>query len=213
ATDLENLFLASFDFADVFKDRSADLKILYDHFRAKALEAYDLRKSLIPPEIMQKFMSYVMLQSIDEKWMDHLYELDYLREGIHLRSYAQKDPLIEYKQEAFQMFSEMVVDIDRSILWALFHARFDAEQEKRPRRRSDGGVAVHQVANTYSAAAAQGTPAGQGALSGAAQQGATVDISAPKAQPVRSAPRAGRNDPCPCGSGKKYKKCCGKGAL
>jgi preprotein translocase subunit SecA len=213
AAELENLFLASFEFADVFKDRSADLKILYDHFRAKALEAYELRKSLIPPEIMQKFMSYVMLQSIDEKWMDHLYELDYLREGIHLRSYAQKDPLVEYKQEAFQMFSEMVVDIDRSILWALFHARFDAEQEKRPRRRSDSGVAVHQVANTYTAAAAQGAPAVQGASSGAAPHGAAGDISAPKAQPVRSAPRAGRNDPCPCGSGKKYKKCCGKEAL
>jgi preprotein translocase subunit SecA len=212
AADLESLFLASFDFADVFKDRSADLKILYDHFRAKAIEAYELRKSLIPPEIMQKFMSYVMLQSIDEKWMDHLYELDYLREGIHLRSYAQKDPLIEYKQEAFQMFSEMVVDIDRSILWALFHARFDPDQEKRPsRRRPDGGVAVHQVANTYGAAAAQGARGDQAVSAGAAPQGGAGDISAPKAQPVRSAPRAGRNDPCPCGSGKKYKKCCGKG--
>jgi preprotein translocase subunit SecA len=208
AVELENLFLASFEFADVFKDRSADLKILYDHFRAKALEAYELRKSLIPPEIMQKFMSYVMLQSIDEKWMDHLYELDYLREGIHLRSYAQKDPLIEYKQEAFQMFSEMVVDIDRSILWALFHARFDPEQEKRPRRRSDSGVAVHQVASTYSAAAAPGASAGQGPPAGAAG-----DSAPPKTQPVRSAPRAGRNDPCPCGSGKKYKKCCGKEAV
>ncbi len=213
AVELENLFLASFDFADVFTDRSADLKILYDHFRAKALEAYELRKSLIPPEIMQKFLSYVMLQSIDEKWMDHLYELDYLREGIHLRSYAQKDPLIEYKQEAFQMFTEMVDDIDRSILWALFHARFDPEQERRPRRRSEGGVAVHQVANTYSAAAAQPQPAPQdGTAAPASQQAAAPSIAAPKAQPVRSAPRAGRNDPCPCGSGKKYKKCCGKGA-
>jgi preprotein translocase subunit SecA len=211
AIELENLFLAPFDFKDAFKDRSADLRILYDHFRAKAVEAYELRKSLIPPEIMQKFMSYVMLQSIDEKLMDHLYELDYLREGIHLRSYAQKDPLIEYKQEAFQMFSEMVDDIDRSILWALFHARFDAEQEKRPRRRPDSGVAVHQVASTYSAAAAGSGPAGPGDAAIAAAPVSGPESAAPKRQPVRATPRVGRNDPCPCGSGKKYKKCCGKG--
>jgi preprotein translocase subunit SecA len=204
--ELESLFLVSFDFAGLFSERSADLKTLYDHFRAKAFEAFELRKSTIPLEIMQKFMSYIMLQSIDEKWMDHLYELDYLREGIHLRSYAQKDPLIEYKQEAFQMFSAMVDDIDRSILWALFHARFDAERDER-RRHPDSGVAVHQVATAYGAAGAR--PAQQGG--GPSAPGpASQERLAPKAQPVRSAPRVGRNDPCPCGSGKKYKKCCGK---
>jgi preprotein translocase subunit SecA len=206
--ELESLFLVSFDFAGLFSERSADLKVLYDHFRAKALEAFELRKSTIPPEIMQKFMSYIMLQSIDEKWMDHLYELDYLREGIHLRSYAQKDPLVEYKQEAFQMFSTMVDDIDRSILWALFHARFDAERDER-RRRSDSGVAIHQVATAYGAGRPQAAQqaAGPGAPAPAAQE-----RLAPKTQPVRSTPRVGRNDPCPCGSGKKHKKCCGKGS-
>jgi preprotein translocase subunit SecA len=208
AVELETLFLVSFDFSGVFKDRSADLKILYDFFRQKAGEAYELRKSTIPADIIQKFMSYIMLQSIDEKWMDHLYELDYLREGIHLRSYAQKDPLVEYKQEAFQMFSEMVQDIDRSILWALFHARFDPEPERRQRRRTDAQVAVHQVASTYSAGAAQ--TAGQPPPPGPAGA-APPAAPAPKSQPARATPRAGRNDPCPCGSGKKYKKCCGKG--
>jgi preprotein translocase subunit SecA len=209
AGELEGVFLAPFDFADVFKNRSADLRILYDHFRARALEAFELRKSIIPAEIKQRFMSYIMLQSIDEKWMDHLYELDYLREGIHLRSYAQKDPLIEYKQEAFLMFSAMVEDIDRSILWALFHARFDPEQDSRGRRRPDSGVAVHQVANAY------GGPVGAREEKGSPPQGpprgAPAQIEEPKAQPIRSGPRTGRNDPCPCGSGKKYKKCCGKG--
>ena len=204
--ELENLFLVSFDFTGLFSEQSADLKVLFEHFRAKALEAFELRKSTIPPEIKDKFMSYIMLQSIDEKWMDHLYELDYLREGIHLRSYAQKDPLIEYKQEAFQMFSAMVDDIDRSILWALFHARFDAERDDR-RRRSDSGVAVHQVATAYGAAGQQAARRAPGP--GGPEVGAQ-ERPAPKAQPVRSAPRVGRNDPCPCGSGKKYKKCCGK---
>jgi preprotein translocase subunit SecA len=211
AAELASLFLVSFDFAGVFDDRSADLKILYDHFRARAIEAFELRKSVIPPEIMGRFMSYVMLQSIDEKWMDHLYELDYLREGIHLRSYAQKDPLIEYKQEAFQMFTAMVEDIDRSILWAIFHARFDPEPGAR-RRRPDAGVAVHQVANAYGAAGRAAAPPGAGAP--APGEAAREAALAPprKREPVRVEHRAGRNDPCPCGSGKKYKRCCGKGS-
>ncbi|MDD4857985.1 MAG: preprotein translocase subunit SecA [Candidatus Krumholzibacteria bacterium] len=213
SSELENVFLVPFDFAGIFNERSADLKLVYDHFRAKGLEAFNLRKSVIPPEIMQKFMSYIMLQSIDEKWMDHLYELDYLREGIHLRSYAQKDPLIEYKQEAFQMFGAMVEDIDRSILKALFHARFESEQEGRSRRRPDPGVAVHHVTNAYGAAgAARAAQAGQGSGPAGVSPEAASQGQAPKAQPIRTAPRAGRNDPCPCGSGKKYKKCCGKGA-
>jgi preprotein translocase subunit SecA len=213
AAELESVFLVSFDFSNIFKERSADLKLVYDHFRAQALDAFKLRKSMIPPEIMDKFMSYIMLQSIDEKWMDHLYELDYLREGIHLRSYAQKDPLIEYKQEAFQMFGTMVEDIDRSILRALFHARFDTEREGRSRRRPDSGVAVHQVTNAYGAPpAAQAVGDARGRVPAAASGSAADRVAAPKAQPVRSTPRVGRNDPCPCGSGKKYKKCCGKGA-
>ena len=210
AAELSNLFLVSFDFAGVFDDRSADLRILYDHFRGRANEAFELRVSVIPPEIMTRFMSYVMLQSIDEKWMDHLYELDYLREGIHLRSYAQKDPLIEYKQEAFQMFTAMVEDIDRSILWAIFHARFEPEPVER-KRRPDAGVAVHHVANAYGAAGRAAAPPGAPAAQGAAAREAAL-APPPKREPVHVEQRAGRNDPCPCGSGKKYKRCCGKGA-
>jgi preprotein translocase subunit SecA len=208
--ELENLFLVSFDYAGLFVDRSADVKILFDFFKGKAVEAFEIRKSTIPPDVMKPFMTHIMLQSIDEKWMDHLYELDYLREGIHLRSYAQKDPLVEYKQEAFQMFADMVDDIDRSILWALFHARFDWEARDDRRRRPDSGVAVHQVASAYGGAGAA-VAAQPAAGAGVAAPPRAAERAAPKPQPVRSAPRVGRNDPCPCGSGKKYKKCCGKG--
>jgi len=217
--ELENLFLVSFDFSTLFEGKSADLKILYDFFRGKAIEAFEIRKSTIPPDLMKQFLTYIMLQSIDAKWMDHLYELDYLREGIHLRSYAQKDPLVEYKQEAFQMFTAMVDDIDRSILRGLFHARFDWEEREDRRRREDSGVAVHQVTNAYhaagAAAGAQGAAPGPGpaAAGMAASPVGAGERPAPKPQPVRAAPRVGRNDPCPCGSGKKYKRCCGKGAV
>jgi preprotein translocase subunit SecA len=165
-----------------------------------------MRKSTIPVDIKKDFLRMIMLQSIDDKWMDHLYELDYLREGIYLRSYAQKDPLIEYKQEAFQMFSDMLAEIDKSILWALFRARFRVDEREKRGSGTDTGVAVHQVANAY---AGRGpTTAAQAPGEGPAQPGGTEG----KRKPVRTGEKVGRNDPCPCGSGKKYKKCCGKNA-
>jgi preprotein translocase subunit SecA len=205
-TDLEGLLLAPFEMPDIPEDEVADLDAVIDSFRARGLEAFEMRKSTIPQEIEKDFLRMIMLQSIDDKWMDHLYELDYLREGIYLRSYAQKDPLIEYKQEAFQMFSDMLAEIDRSILWALFRARFKVEGAERRRGGPGTGVAVHQVASAY---------AGGGAGQTAQPQAQGPEGPAPAEsvrKPVRTAEKVGRNDPCPCGSGKKYKKCCGKNA-
>ena len=203
--DLEGLMLVPFDMPEIPEDQIADLDIVVDAFKARGLEAFEMRKSTIPAEIKEDFLRMIMLQSIDDKWMDHLYELDYLREGIYLRSYAQKDPLVEYKQEAFQMFSDMLAEIDKSILWALFRARFKIDEGERKRSEAESGVAVHQVANAYSGPepAVSQPPGG-----GKKQSGNTMG----KRKPVRSAEKVGRNDPCPCGSGKKYKKCCGKNA-
>jgi preprotein translocase subunit SecA len=202
--DLEGLMLVPFDMPEIQEDEIADLDIVVDSFKARGLEAFEMRKTTIPEEIKTDFMRMIMLQSIDDKWMDHLYELDYLREGIYLRSYAQKDPLIEYKQEAFQMFSDMLAEIDKSILWALFRARFRIDEKDRRREDKGAGVAVHQVASAYSAPKAAATP-----QSPAGGQRAAVGTEG-KRKPVRSGEKVGRNDPCPCGSGKKYKKCCGK---
>jgi len=202
--ELESLFLVSFDHSDISADEVKEIDVIYDHCKTRALEAYEIRKSTIPPEVMQQFVKMIMLQSIDEKWMDHLYELDYLREGIHLRSYAQKDPLVEYKQEAFTLFSDMLDEIDRSILWGLFHARFDFEE--RGRRKAPGSeVAVHQVVSAYGAAEAPSAPAAM-----QAQAQPRGPAPPPRKSVVHAGPKVGRNDPCPCGSGKKYKKCCGK---
>ena len=204
--DLEGLMLVPFDIPEITEYESADLQKILDDFKARALEAFEMRKSTIPPEIKDDFLRMIMLQSIDDKWMDHLYELDYLREGIYLRSYAQKDPLIEYKQEAFQMFSDMLAEIDKSILWALFRARFRVDERKQKRSEEESGVAVHQVANAYSGRQAQAAPQQQ------VEGPRPPAEAAPRRKPVRSGEKIGRNDPCPCGSGKKYKKCCGKNA-
>jgi preprotein translocase subunit SecA len=209
SADLESIFLISFDASGLDENQRKDAGSIQDYFLGKAMEAFEIRKSTIPPDIMQQLAKMIMLQSIDEKWMDHLYELDHLREGIYLRSYAQKDPLIEYKQEAFQIFSEMVEEIDRSILWGLFHARLDLDEDRKKRSRAASGVAIHQAASAYGGAAAQ-APVSAQAPPPIEQPLAPAPQTAAGAKTVRSAQKVGRNDPCPCGSRKKYKKCCGK---
>lgn len=204
--DLEGLLLVPFSMPELPEDEIAALDMIVESFKTKGLEGFEMRKSTIPEEIKTDFLRMIMLQSIDDKWMDHLYELDYLREGIYLRSYAQKDPLVEYKQEAFQMFSDMLADIDRSILWALFRARFKVDEGEKRRAGAGSGVTVHQVANAY---AKRGPAADAQAPGGGPKQSGGTEGNR---KPVRSGEKVGRNDPCPCGSGKKYKKCCGMNA-
>jgi preprotein translocase subunit SecA len=147
---------------------------------------YDERREELGEELFRDLCRYVFLRTIDAKWRDHLYALDLVREGISLRAYGQKDPLVEYKQESFRMFDEMLADLYRESLAVVFRAQVQtADMRRRP-------VARPPV-RAYKPEAAAGEKA------------------EPQAAPqvVRSAAKVGRNDPCPCGSGKKYKRCCG----
>jgi preprotein translocase subunit SecA len=201
---LEALFLAPFPApeGDIEKLTVGDLK---DHITQLAFAAVQSRESFLAEElgsadVVREFEKYVMLQTIDEKWMDHLHELDYLKEGIHFRAYAQKDPLVEYKKEAFSLFGELNATIDQDALSAFFHARVSSG--KRRRQDMSQAQAVHKVAAAYDAQSqAKGSTE---ATSGALKEPRT---SRPI---VRQDTKVGRNDPCPCGSGKKHKKCCGK---
>jgi preprotein translocase subunit SecA len=177
---------------------------LFDHAKGKGFEALEARERYLAEQlgsedVVKEFEKYVLLQTIDEKWMDHLHELDYLKEGIHFRAYAQKDPLVEYKKEAFGLFSDLNATIDRDTLHALFHARIEA----RRRTRSDltSAKAHHEEAGVYAMQ-------GGGAATTEAHE-AALKRPAPTGPQMRQAEKVGRNDPCPCGSGKKYKKCCG----
>jgi preprotein translocase subunit SecA len=214
AGELESIFLYQFDTSPLTeKDRKQEQAVL-GLFRTQAREAFEIRKSMIPGDIMLQLEKMIMLQSIDEKWMDHLRELDSLREGIHFRSYAQKDPLVEYKQEAFQMFSDMVDDIDRTVLYGLFHARIDTP-EQAERRRPRREVAVHKTVDAYSSTQQPRQQAPQPRPAAPGPQGGAIGPAGPPRTVEtrhRDEPKVGRNDPCPCGSGKKYKKCCGQGA-
>ncbi|HZD60254.1 MAG TPA: preprotein translocase subunit SecA [Anaerolineae bacterium] len=142
-----------------------------------ATNRYLEREQEFGPEIMRDIERLVMLEVIDNKWREHLYEMDYLKEGIGLRAIGQRDPLIEYKSEAYDMFQMMIESIKEDALQYIFHIQVVREEPAKPRER----VMV---------------------TSG----GSSAEPSKPKVNDNK----IGRNDPCPCGSGKKYKKCCGK---
>jgi preprotein translocase subunit SecA len=144
----------------------------------KSLDLYDAKEADLGQETMREIERVITLRIVDEKWMDHLDAMDQLREGIGLRAYGQKDPLVEYKFEGYEMFQNMIASIQEDVVRYIFRVNVVA-REDQPRQRN-------LVENRY------------------ADEG-------PK-QPVRREAKVGRNDPCPCGSGKKYKKCCGREA-
>lgn len=173
-----------------------------DKLSAQLSEAYEAKEKTITPELMRNLEGMVFLQIIDTKWKDHLYAMDSLREGIGLRAYGQRDPLIEYKREAFEMFSQMIGAIEEEAVETIFKLqpakpdRFRGVFSSLPKELS------HPESVKFQA------PSGQENI----PEAETIpDKQVSPAKPVQShLPKVGRNDPCPCGSGKKYKKCCAK---
>jgi preprotein translocase subunit SecA len=194
----------------------------------------------------ERVASFVMLQVLDEKWKDHLYDLDHLKASITFRGWGQKDPLIEYKKEAFEMFVDLMADIRSTLTGLIFRAQLSQPQMRAPRPRQQlmySGPTEAQAAQGAAAAAgaaraaagrgvdgtgiaararSEDSPApGGGLASPVAGMAAGTDVSRlatnrgeegdRKQAPVHAAETVGRNDPCPCGSGKKYKKCHGRG--
>ena len=179
-----------------------------------ALKVYEAREERFGVAAAREMESWVLLRTIDSKWRDHLYEMDYLREGIGLRALAQRDPLVEYKNEGYKMFQEMMESIQSDFVRYLYHLEIVREEEQpqevAPARGlaysggGDGTLAQDFAAAGAAAAARPGGIADSSAEAYEAAQQATRTVVAP-----RSVSKVGRNEPCPCGSGKKYKKCCG----
>ncbi len=137
-----------------------------------------------------------MLQQLDSNWREHLAAMDYLRQGIHLRGYAQKNPKQEYKREAFEMFAAMLGQVKREVISTLSRVQLRSQEDvdavEKQRQASAGGMEF-QHADPSSAGAAPSRP----------EEAAAAPF-------VRDHPKVGRNSPCPCGSGKKFKQCHGK---
>lgn len=176
----------------------------------KATENFYRRKEeQIGAEFMTMLEKMAMLQVIDNKWRDHLREMDDLKEGIHLRGYGQKDPLIEYKGEAFKMFMELMELISTDVLNMVFKL-YPERPEQMPMQRGRRQTRHEDMVLTHDSAIGAGFAANKEPITSRdGQQRAQQPSGGQKVQQIRVGPKIGRNDPCPCGSGKKYKNCHG----
>jgi len=212
----------------VLRDLSVEFRVEPETFQAKGIEEiaqqlydeasgfYRRKEEAVGDDVMRQIEKYAVLNVIDQKWREHLREIDTVKEGINLRAYGQKDPLLEYKQEAYKLFVGMLREIEHetlSMAFKLFPVTEEArqrieEERKKAAVKQERLVAKHEEAKTDYRNAPSGSAneaeAGRRSGKGAPDEGQ------PAAQPVRAEKTPGRNDPCPCGSGKKYKNCCGR---
>jgi preprotein translocase subunit SecA len=195
-----------------FETRSVDENAQF--LIGKIKEAYERKSSHEEPSAVKSLERYIILNAIDRLWQEHLYAMDALREGVYLRGYAQKDPLIEYKTEAYDMFVELMANIKNEVLHNLFRSTsnlqaFENFLASLPQflLREDAPTAP-----TANASARARQPQPVGAMAGVAVDGDGAGEMSIDLPVRRSLPKVGRNEPCPCGSGKKYKNCCGRTA-
>jgi preprotein translocase subunit SecA len=168
---------------------------LRERLAVAAIDQYASKEAQVGPELMRQFERSLMLQTLDSQWRDHLANLDHLRQGIHLRGYAQKNPKQEYKRESFELFSDMLDRIKQDVVKVVLTVQVRTEED------------VHAVEEAPAVSNVRYQHADYDEALGAA----TADAAAAPATPfVRGGEKVGRNDPCPCGSGKKYKQCHGR---
>ena len=170
-------------------------------------KAYDLKISFENPDALKEVERFTILSAIDRLWQEHLYEMDSLRYSIGLRGYGQRDPLIEYKAEAFKIFDELMVNVKTEICHNIFRSAssmmaFENFLKNVPQQT------LHQTTSAFGGTSTASSGGAQAKASDVVSEAAAA--VAEKAKPVRTGPKVGRNDPCPCGSGKKYKHCCGR---
>ncbi len=192
-------------------EEAGDGSVLKKKIVAGLQEAYDQKATNVGPEVMRYIEKEVMLRTLDQHWREHLAAMDYMRQGIFLRSYAQKNPKQEYKREAFELFSAMLdrIKFDTLTTVSKIQVRSQAEIEREELERQQ------RLARALQAQHAEAISPIQGNSPQAVEPGDSAGLSNPSVAPpnvapfVRAVPKVGRNEPCPCGSGKKYKYCHG----
>jgi preprotein translocase subunit SecA len=219
---VQEIFIPTVDLGDL-DPNTIDREELTQHLQDEAAALYDQREEQLGEELMRALERFLLLQTIDQRWREHLYDMDYLREGIHLRGFAQIEPLVAYKNEAFELFRDLMNSIWGDFAQMIFHVEVTVDQgdggvpqpppSRRPSSRSSSSTGGNRNV-TYSGG---GGVAGSGAMAmaaaaggGAAEGYAEEELPPPVEQRrVDETAQIGRNDPCWCGSGKKFKKCHG----
>ena len=189
--ELENYFGFSLAATDVGWETVTRTR-LEEALHAAVEARFEERERLLSPEAFAQLTRYIMLSVLDAQWKDHLLALDHLKEGIGMRAYGQRDPLVEYKRESFELFQDMMERLEDQVVQYLYRVEL---VERVPERRRATPI--------------RATKAQTSGLAGQRPEAEHSPTSGPHTTVRRSAPKVGRNDPCPCGSGKKYKKCCG----
>jgi len=185
----------------VEKQSDVDAKAVRDYLIENVERFFREKETLMGSEMMRSLEKHFMLQVLDNSWKEHLASMDYLRQGIHLRGYAQKQPKQEFKRESFELFQEMLNRVKSEVITTLARVRIRSEEEmaalEEQQRRQQAQTPMqfqHEEASGYQPS----------------QEGAFPEGDSSHTPVLRDSPKVGRNDPCPCGSGKKYKQCHGK---
>lgn len=171
------------DISDLIKDKNIDVDALTEELERKALEKYSAKEVEIGEQHIRELERVVMLKVVDQKWMDHIDAMDELKDGIGLRAYGQKDPVVQYRIEGFDMFDEMIGNIKMDVVRILLNMQKQGEIK----REETVKITKESLENLNN-----------------------LDNQTVRKQVVNNEPKVGRNEPCPCGSSKKYKNCCGK---
>ena len=188
-TNIKNTF--GIDISSFIKENSNSSQKIIEELQKEAISEYEKKEQEIGADELREMERVVMLKVVDQKWMDHIDAMDELKDGIGLRAYGQQDPVVKYRIEGMDMFEEMVLDIKHDVVQLMMNVR-KQDEVKREETAKITGAALQNL---------KGLDADQSKVKSEVNR--TV---------VNSGPKVGRNDPCPCGSGKKYKNCCGKNA-
>jgi preprotein translocase subunit SecA len=192
---------------------SANIEKLTEEFKEQVEKGFAKQEEGLGTDVMRQLERALLLQIVDQRWKEHLYDMDKMKEGIGLRAYGQKDPLLEYKREGFNMFTDMIMQIKQELIQLLLKIKAFQETDEGPRtampsRWTESRPDVVQPQQPQQQSAMPGVMPGMGGPRDMSQAVPTGGEG--RAEPTRRAePKVGRNEPCPCGSGKKYKKCHG----
>jgi preprotein translocase subunit SecA len=191
-------------------DHSIDEKRLRELAVAAVGEAYDRKVAEIGPKVMHEIEKQIMLRQLDSHWKEHIAALDYLRQGIHLRGYAQRNPKQEYKREAFEMFSSMLERVKHDTISILSKIQIRRPEDVQAVEPPPPDPSTLRFQHAAAPTLAPPPPEPRAGAPAPGQLRAPAPAAEPIAPYVREQPKVGRNDPCPCGSGKKYKQCHGR---
>ncbi len=212
-TALQGLWPQKIEISEL--DKHQDVNALYEEAMENAVQFYESREQELTPDVMRQVEGQIMLRILDQRWRDHLYSMDYLKEGIHLRAMGQKNPLTEWQREGFEMFETMMDSVSEDFIKYVSHIEIgdnpstDNNKDTLDQSQNVQYSGTDEIASGALAAISSNKSAG--ALIDNAPAVVEESKSAKQQTVVKSEfEKTGRNDPCPCGSGKKFKQCCGR---